>query len=110
MRCRGGRDKARCKRERSGESRAERPPPRGNRPKPPRVDEPGPGLRPLVGILARKEKWDRATAAARDEAAAGGTVPGQFLPLPKGVRRPPRPEPATLRGLLLHNQATGSRS
>ncbi|XP_062362185.1 collagen alpha-1(I) chain-like [Cinclus cinclus] len=75
--CGGGRDKARCKRERSGESSAERPPPRGSRPKPPRVGEPGPGLRPLVGVSARKEKWDSAAPTVRDEAAAGGTGPGQ---------------------------------
>ncbi|XP_027547654.1 collagen alpha-1(I) chain-like [Neopelma chrysocephalum] len=101
LRCGGGRDEARRKRERHRESSAERPPPRGNRPEPPRVGEPGPGLRPLVGVLVRKEKRDGAVPAPWPEAVAGGTVrgsAGQFLPLPEGVRGPPRPGPAALRG------------
>ncbi|XP_051654034.1 collagen alpha-1(I) chain-like [Manacus candei] len=101
LRCGGGRDKARRKRERHRESSAERPPPRGNRPEPPRVGEPGPGLRPLVGVLVRKKKRDGAVPEPWHEAAAGGTVPGsagQFVSLPEGVRGPSRPGPAALRG------------
>lgn len=83
----------------------------GRSPRP--VSEPGPGLRPLVGVLAPKEKRDGAVPVAlRDETAAGGTVAGsagRFLPLPEGARGTPSPGPA-LRGPLPPGRATGSRS
>lgn len=64
------------------------------------VGEPGSGLRPFVGVSARREKRDGAAPAPRDETTAGGTVPGspgQFLPQPEGARGPPGPGLAALR-------------
>ncbi|XP_030362463.1 collagen alpha-1(I) chain-like [Strigops habroptila] len=75
--------------------------------------EPGPELRPRVGVLARKEKRDGASPAPRDETVAGGTVPGpsgSSSRCRRGPWDPLRRAPVALPRPRKPARATGRRS